>query len=249
MYLTRIDGLKEILKGDYSFRDGKAFFFEPPKDTELQPEEKRWTRWKKSNRKFFRRRLEKEDRSKVILDVGVGGGPFEKIFEEFRNVIGLDFYPYKNAILISDITRPLPLQNDSCDIIFMSNVLEHVPNPRDLLLECFRVLRPRGYVIATVPFLISIHRAPYDFHRYTNFMLEKMLRDANFRDIKIEILGSPLYLYEVMQRQFFSILPKSFMASLWKGASLLLSGFFRSFFKTVPADKYYVQGYGLFARK
>lgn len=249
MYSTNVQEIKEFLKGDYTLRDGKVFFVEPPKDTELQPEEQRWTRWKKSNLAYFKEKLANEYESKIILDLGAGGAPFREILARFERVIGIDFYPYRHVALVSDLTKPLPLKSATIDIVFMSNVLEHIPTPIELLSECCRILKPGGYIVATVPFLVSIHRAPYDFHRYTNFMLERMLREAGFKEIKVEPLGSPLHVYETIQRQFFSKIPETRRARLWKKTALWIFYFFGKFLGPLPPHPAYTQGYGFYAKK
>lgn len=248
MYIDNLETIKDFLVGKYSVREGRAFFADPPLDTEIQPEERRWTKWKKTNLVYFKRELENEDSSKIIFDVGVGGAPFREIFSRFKKVIGIDFYPYRHAIIIADLTKPLPFKNACCDIIFMSNVLEHIPNPEKLLLECYRLLTKGGYIIATVPFLVSVHRPPYDFYRYTNFMLERLLRQTGFEEIEVKSLGSPFHVYETIQRQFFSILPKTFWTRLWKRMAWFM---FARFKNTVSQEPHagYTQGYGFFAKK
>ncbi|MBI2024334.1 class I SAM-dependent methyltransferase [Candidatus Giovannonibacteria bacterium] len=251
MYLIDAKDAEEYLSNPVDGRalnGGKLFLIEPPEDTELQPEDARWTKWKKLNKKYFENILAKENKSKIVIDVGVGGAPYE-ILHKFDKVIGIDFYPYRNAVIISDLNSKLPFKNNSCDIIFMSNVLEHISNPNLLLSECNRILRDGGLLIAAVPFLVSVHRPPYDFHRYTNFMLQKLLRDAGFSEIKVEALGSPLHLYETLQRQFFSLLPKNFPSFLWKKISFILFSFFKRFFQDLPPGDHYVQGYGFSGRK
>lgn len=249
MYIDNVLEIRNFLKGEYSVIEGKIFFTEPPRDTEIQPEEQHWTKWKKANLAYFTQELEREENSKIIFDIGVGGAPFREILSRFEKVIGIDFYPYKHATVISDFTRALPFKDACCDIIFMSNVLEHIPNPENLISECYRVLKSEGHIVATVPFLISIHRQPYDFHRYTHIMLERMLGEAGFMGIRIESLGSPIYLYETMQRQFFTLLPKTFLAYLWKKFAWWIFNFFKKFFSNLPASDFYVQGYGVYAKK
>jgi 2-polyprenyl-6-hydroxyphenyl methylase/3-demethylubiquinone-9 3-methyltransferase len=46
----------------------------------------------------------------------------------------------------------LPLEHRSVDLVWCSEVLEHVADVAHLLLEARRVLRPGGRLLATVPF-------------------------------------------------------------------------------------------------
>jgi SAM-dependent methyltransferase len=49
-----------------------------------------------------------------------------------------------------DITQ-LTLASNSVDLIVSSDVLEHVPDPHAAFRECYRVLRPGGFHLFTVP--------------------------------------------------------------------------------------------------
>lgn len=43
----------------------------------------------------------------------------------------------------------LPLRSDSVDVIVLSHILEHIPNPHDVLREAHRVLIPEGTIVIT----------------------------------------------------------------------------------------------------
>ena len=59
--------------------------------------------------------------------------------------------------LRSDLNRSIPLCSNSVDVIFASDVLEHLINPAVFVAELFRVLRPGGYLILDTPNLASWH--------------------------------------------------------------------------------------------
>ena len=46
---------------------------------------------------------------------------------------------------------PLPLDDGGFDIVYCSEVLEHLPEPEKLLAEIVRILKPRGYFLMTTP--------------------------------------------------------------------------------------------------
>lgn len=60
----------------------------------------------------------------------------------------------KNGLLHQDMTR-LSFKNESFDLLVTLEVLEHIPDYKKAVKEIFRVMKPGGSVIITVPFLIK----------------------------------------------------------------------------------------------
>ena len=44
-------------------------------------------------------------------------------------------------------------------------------------------------MIGSTPFLYRVHGAPKDYNRYTKQYLQKILKENNFKEIKIKELG------------------------------------------------------------
>lgn len=59
--------------------------------------------------------------------------------------------------VLADANRPLPLESGSVDVITAMDVLEHLTDPRMLIGEAHRVLRPGGYLVLATPNLASWH--------------------------------------------------------------------------------------------
>jgi len=58
------------------------------------------------------------------------------------------------ADVMLDLRRPLPFEDNCCDVIFSEHCFEHFDYPGpigDLLKECFRVLTPGGKITFSVP--------------------------------------------------------------------------------------------------
>jgi SAM-dependent methyltransferase len=77
---------------------------------------------------------------------------------EHPNSIGSEYLPHvpwgqvdENGVRSEDLTR-LSFETDSLDAIVTLDVFEHVPDFRQGLRECARVLRPGGGMIFTAPF-------------------------------------------------------------------------------------------------
>jgi SAM-dependent methyltransferase len=103
-------------------------------------------------------------------------------------VINIDAVPYDNADMVCDIGR-LPLATGSVDGVLTISVLEHLPDPEQVLGEIQRVLRPGGWVYTDVPFVVGFHASPDDFKRWTYEGI-KLLHDG-FEIERIVINGGP----------------------------------------------------------
>jgi len=132
-----------------------------------------------------------------LLDVGCGKMPYKNFILENSKVkeyIGLDI---ETAIEYDKEVKPdyvwngkiMPFEDDSYNMIFSTEVLEHCPDPLISLREMYRVLKNDGYLFLTVPFLWPLHEFPHDYYRYTPFSLQKILTEAGFKDIQIEATG------------------------------------------------------------
>lgn len=54
-----------------------------------------------------------------------------------------------------DVTKPLPLPEAAFDVVVAGEIIEHVPNPDDLVREMRRVLVPGGTLVISTPNLVS----------------------------------------------------------------------------------------------
>jgi SAM-dependent methyltransferase len=83
----------------------------------------------------------------------------------------------------------MPIESESFECAFGTEVLEHCPNPEVVMKEVHRVLKPGGVFFFTVPFLWNLHEVPNDEYRYTPFSLERHLKNSGFTDITIKATG------------------------------------------------------------
>jgi len=86
----------------------------------------------------------------------------------------------------------MPFDDATFDHVLCTEVLEHVPVPVEFLAELGRVLRPGGTLLLTVPWSARVHHVPHDFHRFTRYGLEGVLRAARFKVLEIEERGNDL---------------------------------------------------------
>jgi SAM-dependent methyltransferase len=130
-------------------------------------------------------------KSALVLDLGGNRvskrGLFDVEMHELR-VVYANLSAAKQPHVQADASL-LPFPAETFDAIICSELLEHVPDPRPVLEEIRRTLRPRGIVLICAPFLNRIHGDPYDFARFTDFFWRETLTNMGFGDVGIEYQG------------------------------------------------------------
>lgn len=105
------------------------------------------------------------DKNSRILDIGCGSGEIaRKIKEKGHDITGLDFSEaavesaQKLGIKcrVSDLDRGIPFDDNSFDIVWAGDVIEHVFDPIFVLREINRVLVPDGLFLCTVPYDLKL---------------------------------------------------------------------------------------------
>lgn len=118
----------------------------------------------------------------LVLDAGAGGGPYKNLFEHTRyesadfEQVNKDYAP---ATYVCDLAS-IPVEDCRFDYVIFNQVLEHLPEPKGVLVELHRVLKPGGRLIFTAPLFYEEHEQPYDFYRYTQFGLRHLFQEAGF---------------------------------------------------------------------
>lgn len=129
----------------------------------------------------------------LVLDAGAGEGQYAGYFARHK-YIGVDLavgdaeWDYSRLDAVADLTA-LPFRAQSFDACLNIVTLEHVRDPRTVLREIHRVLKPGGKLLAVVPHEWEVHQAPHDYFRYTRYGIELLLKEAGFEDLKIEPAG------------------------------------------------------------
>ena len=126
----------------------------------------------------------------LVLDAGAGGGPYKRLFEhaiyesaDFEQVNKA----YAPATYVCDLAS-IPVENDRFDYVVFNQVLEHLPEPKRVLSELHRVLKPGGRLIFTAPLFYEEHEQPYDFYRYTQFGLRHLFTETGYEIERLDWL-------------------------------------------------------------
>jgi SAM-dependent methyltransferase len=135
--------------------------------------------FKKITRKNLDPFLAKYASDKKVLDIGAGGSGYHKFFP---NRLSVDIDPERKPDVVADAHK-LPFADGEFEMVLCTEVLEHVKNPKVVMDEIFRVLKPGGLIVLTTRFVYPIHDAPHDYWRYTKYGLMHQFR--NFKIIEI----------------------------------------------------------------
>jgi 2-polyprenyl-3-methyl-5-hydroxy-6-metoxy-1,4-benzoquinol methylase len=135
-----------------------------------------------------------------LLDVGCGSGTLLGLMKERGfTPLGIDFSPEaaqvartENGVrVIVGSLEQAKFASSSFDIVTLFHVMEHVTNPRQILAEVSRILRPNGVIVLQVPNIDSWQFKAFgakwyglDIPRhlidYSQHGMRKLLADAGF---------------------------------------------------------------------
>ncbi|NJM73343.1 MAG: class I SAM-dependent methyltransferase [Scytonema sp. RU_4_4] len=119
----------------------------------------------------------------LVLDAGAGNGMYKSLFSE-AIYESADFCQvekeYDQVTYVCDLAN-IPVEDDRYNMVLLTQVLEHLPEPKNVLREIYRVLKPNGELWLSAPFFYEEHEIPFDFYRYTQFGFKYLLQSTNFK--------------------------------------------------------------------
>jgi len=129
---------------------------------------------------FLRKACSEMPHDSAVLNVGAGGDieAFIKscsLNEDWR-ITSVDVDPARKPDILGSI-EDIHLPDGSYNAIFAVEVLEHVENVHAALANCRRILATGGMLFVSVPFMLPIHDAPYDYYRFTEHGLRRLFSE------------------------------------------------------------------------
>jgi SAM-dependent methyltransferase len=159
-------------------------------------------------------------RGERVLDLGCGDGRFTAIIAEAgAAAVGIEVaqaavdratqaHPELDFRL-AEIDGPLPLADNTFDLVFATEVIEHVADTARWLSEARRVLAPRGRLLLSTPshgrLRLAIHGIERyseplgdHLHLYSKRSLADTLTEFGFGEVEVRTAGGPPGLRRVL---------------------------------------------------
>lgn len=187
----------------------------------LELEERHW--WFVGRRRILLDVLEQNLPPKgglEVLDAGCGGGATMESLRRYGRVRGMEiseeaveYNRERGREVVPGSIEGMPFPDESFDLALALDVIEHVPNDLQALEELFRVLRPGGFLLVTVPALRMLWGA-HDvaaghYRRYTLAGLRRQVERAGFGVVTATYFNTLLFPVVFAVRMFGRLRRKS----------------------------------------
>jgi SAM-dependent methyltransferase len=137
-----------------------------------------------------------------VLDAGAGECQYRDLFahcdykaQDFAQYGGTQSGPLKESWrygaldYVCDITA-IPVADETFDAVLCTEVLEHVPQPIEVIRELARILRPGGRLLLTAPLASGLHQQPHHYYGgYTPHFYRRVLPGYQLDVREVTALG------------------------------------------------------------
>lgn len=183
-------------------------------ETESKIESTHW--WFQTRRSMFAKYLQDFKKDVSILDVGSSSGTNLRMLKElgFTNYSGFDMSELSKKfceekqlgnVILGDICQTSLLDNQY-DIILATDVIEHIDNDDLALQEIYRILKPEGKLIITVPCFMTL------WNRHDVVSMHK--RRYRLKEIKSKLSQAKMHVKESYYFNFFLFIPILFFRKI-----------------------------------
>lgn len=212
-------------------------------EVEAQIVDNHW--WFRGRRRLFAREIQRMGISSTarVLDIGISSGSNLMLLRNlgFREIVGLERNRQAIAAcrhrgygrLVCGDALAVPFPSETFELVLLTDVLEHLDDDRAGYLEAWRVLKPGGSLIVTVPSFMSLW-GPQDelSHHRRRYRIKPLLDLVRIAPVTIErafyfnyFLFAPIWLARRVIRQLH-IQVKSENEVNSRGLNAVLTGIF-----------------------
>ena len=193
-----------------------------------------------------------------ILEIGCGNGLQLSIYKKYgKNTYGIE--PYGPKLTEKDkllgISRKSLKDSDysknQFDYIILREVLEHIPNQKEVLTKCYEWLKPEGKLIITIPNTKSLwnqifkknwygYDVPRHLYNYNPENIKILLKNNKFKIDNLRIYDLPYMLHGSIKFKFKDKngkFDKSLFKIIFAPISLLISYFKKGSLMEIRASK------------
>lgn len=158
-----------------------------------------------------------------LLDAGAGKCEYKKFFNhvkyESADFCQVSEKKYGEIDYICDLSS-IPVENERFNVVICTQVLEHIPEPVNVLKEFNRILKTDGKLYLSAPLFYEEHEVPYDFYRYTQYGLKYLLEKTGFEIEKIEHLEGYFGVMSYQFNKIFQNMPVFIKSNIFLGVVL-----------------------------
>lgn len=126
--------------------------------------------------------LKKYATTEKILDVGSGGSSYHTLFP---NRLAVDIDPDRKPDIVAD-AHHLPFTDNEFNFVLSTEMLEHTVDPKQVVAELIRVLKPGGTLVLTTRFVYPLHDCPHDYWRFTKYNLLQLFESTEILELQAE---------------------------------------------------------------
>jgi len=157
-------------------------------------------------------------KTSLVLDFGCGDGYLSyRLAKKGHRVIGCDISLTSLRLAINQINKQndsinitfirssenLPFPKETFDFVVLADVIEHIPQPHEVLFNLYQVLKPGGKLLLSTP--SRIKGRTWDKHHYKEYSKSEL------EDLIKQIFSR----YETAEQQPY-IFYKLYMSRFWK---------------------------------